>query len=133
MASEYRESTLCDMTEVSAAKKPSTFATIVKLVVSAAAIVVGLFLVFGATTPAVADAVFVGSIALVLAVYLWAGVTKNQARIVSLVLLFVAAYAFLRGFDVLQLAFLRQLGGIAAIVSGVILLIPFIRQLVSKP
>lgn len=121
------------MTEETAVKKPSALATGIKLVVSAAAIIVGLFLVFGSTTPAVADAVFVGSIAAVLAVYLWAGVTKNQARIVAVVLVFVSAYAFLRGFDVLQLQVVRQLGGIAAIVSGVILLIPFIRTLVSKP
>lgn len=121
------------MTEETAAKKPSAVATGIKLVVSAAAIIVGLFLVFGAATPAIADAVFVGSIAAVLAVYLWAGVTRNQARIVAVVLIFVSAYAFLRGFDVLQLQVLRQLGGIAAIVSGVILLIPFIRTLVAKP
>ena len=101
--------------------------TVVKIVVSIAAIVVGLFLVFGATTPAIADGVFVGSIAIVLAVYLWPGVTMGQARTISIVLLLLAAYAFIRGFGLLDLAFLRQLGGIAAIVMGVILLAPFLR------
>ena len=121
------------MTDVTAQKKPSAFATGAKLVVSAAAIIVGIFLVFGATTVVVSDAVFVGSIALVLAVYIWGGVTRNQARLVAVVLVFIAAYAFLRGFGVFELTFVRQLGGIVAIVSGVILLIPFIRQLVTKP
>jgi len=117
----------------SAPASRSTAGSIVKLIVSAAAIVVGVFLVFGATTPTVADAVFVGSIAAVLAVYLWSGVTKNQARVAAVVLVFISAYAFVRGFDLLGLVVLRQLGGIAAIVSGVILLIPFIRGLVAKP
>ncbi len=121
------------MSDASAEKKPSTFAIVIKLAVSAAAIIVGLFLVFGATTEKTADAVFVGSIAAVLAVYLWSGVTRNQARIVAVVLIFVSAYAFIRGFGVLELVFVRQLGGIVAIVSGVILLIPFIRSLVAKP
>jgi len=114
-------------------KSGSAVSTGVKLVVSAAAIIVGLFLVFGAATPAVADGVFVGSIAVVLAVYLWSGVTKNQARIVAGVLVLVALYAYFRGFGVLEGVVLRQLGGIAAIVSGVILLVPLIKTLVSKP
>lgn len=114
-------------------KAVSKVATGVKLVVSAAAIIVGVFLVFGAATPLVADGVFVGSIAVVLAVYLWAGVTRNQSRVVAGVLVLVALYAFFRGFGVLEGVVLRQLGGIAAIVSGIILLLPFIRTLVSKP
>ena len=105
---------------------------IVKFVAAIAAVIVGLFLVFGATSAPVADAVFIGSIALVLAVYVWAGVTPRQAKIVSIVLLFVAAYAFVRGFGLLDLAFLRQLGGIAAIVSGVILGLPFVRSKMGK-
>ena len=109
-----------------AEQKVST-GTVVKLIVSIAAIVVGLFLVFGATTPAIADGVFVGSIALVLAVYLWSGVTVGQARIIAVVLALVALYAFVRGFGLLELAVIRQLGGITAIVSGVILLLPFVR------
>lgn len=108
-------------------KGSSSASTAVKLVVSVAAIVVGLFLVFGATTPAIADGVFVGSIALVLAVYLWSGVTVGQARIIAVVLALVALYAFVRGFGLLELAVIRQLGGITAIVSGVILLLPFVR------
>ncbi len=113
-------------------KPASTVATITKLVVSVAAIAVGLFLVFGATSAPVADAVFVGSIAAVLAVYLWNGVTVGQARLISVVLVFVAAYAFLRGFSVLELTVFRQIGGIAAIVSGVILLLPFLRARFGK-
>lgn len=109
-------------------KGAGTASTAVKLVVSVAAIVVGLFLVFGATTPAIADGVFVGSIALVLAVYLWSGVTAGQARIIAVVLALVALYAFVRGFGLLELALIRQLGGITAIVSGVILLLPFVRS-----
>jgi hypothetical protein len=109
------------------AKGSGSASTAVKLVVSVAAIVVGLFLVFGATTPAIADGVFVGSIALVLAVYLWSGVTVGQARIIAVVLALVALYAFVRGFGLLELAVIRQLGGITAIVSGVILLLPFVR------
>ena len=111
---------------------PSKVGTIVKLVVSVAAIAVGLFLVFGSTTPAVADGVFVGAIALALAVYLWPGVTKGQARIIAVVLLLLAAYAFIRGFGLLELAVLRQLGGITAIVSGVILMLPFVRSRIAK-
>jgi hypothetical protein len=110
-----------------AESKNSTGAA-VKLVVSIAAIVVGLFLVFGATTPAIADGVFVGSISLVLAIYLWSGVTTGQARTLAIVLILLAAYAFIRGFGLLDLAVLRQLGGIAAIVMGVILIIPFLRE-----
>lgn len=113
-------------------KTPSSTDTIVKLVVSIALIAVGLFLVFGATTPAIADGVFVGSIALVGAVYLWPGVTVGQARTVSIVLILLAAYAFVRGFGLMDLVILRQLGGIAAIVSGVILLIPFVRAQLAK-
>lgn len=114
------------------ASAESKTGTVVKLVVSVAAIIVGFFLVFGSTTPAVADGVFVGSIAVVLAIYLWPGVTKNQARIIAVVLLLVAAYAFIRGFGVLELSVLRQLGGITAIVSGVILLLPFVRAQIAK-
>jgi hypothetical protein len=116
--------------ETSAA--PSTAGTIVKLIVSVAAIGVGLFLVFGATTPAVADGVFVGSIALVLAVYLWPGVTVGQGRVISVVLVLVALYAFIRGFGALELSLVRQLGGITAIVSGVILALPFVRAQIAK-
>ena len=114
------------------AEKNAVGGTAVKLVVSVAAIVVGLFLVFGAATPAVADGVFVGSIALVLAIYLWPGVTQGQARTLSVVLILVAAYAFVRGFGLLDLVLLRQLGGIAAIVIGVILLLPFARAQLAK-
>ena len=113
-------------------KPASTVATITKLVVSVAAIAVGLFLVFGATSAPVADAVFVGSIAAVLAVYLWNGVTVGQARLISVVLVFVAAYAFVRGFSLLELTVFRQIGGITAIVSGVILLLPFLRARFGK-
>lgn len=110
-----------------AEKKVST-GTVVKLIVSIAAIIVGLFLVFGAATPAIADGVFVGSIALVLAIYLWPGVTAGQARTASIVLVLLAAYAFIRGFGLIEFIVLRQLGGIAAIVMGVILIIPFLRE-----
>jgi hypothetical protein len=109
------------MAEKTVVRETSAVSTAVKLIVSVAAIVVGLFLVFGATTPAVADGVFVGSIALVLAVYLWTGVTVGQGRVISVVLALVAAYAFI-----------RQLGGITAIVSGVILLLPFVRAQLAK-
>ena len=102
--------------------------TIIKLVVSAIAISGGLFLVFGSTTPVVSDAIFVGGIALVLAVYLWPGVTRNQGRLIAVVLVFIAAYAFVRGFGLLELSLLKQIGGIVAIVSGVILALPFIRR-----
>ena len=121
------------MTDVTAQKRPSGFATATKLVVSAAAIIVGVLLLFGVSPVLISDAIFVGSITLVLAVYLWGGVTRNQARLVSVVLLFVSAYAILRGFGVFELVFVRQLGGIVAIVSGIILLLPFIKQLVTKP
>ena len=116
-----------------AERKPdSTVGTVVKLIVSIAAIVVGLFLVFGAASAPVADAVFVGSIAAVLAVYLWSGVTPGQARLISVVLVFVAVYAFVRGFSLLELTVFRQIGGITAIVSGVILLLPFLRARFGK-
>ncbi|MDZ4045937.1 MAG: hypothetical protein U1E32_09180 [Rhodoglobus sp.] len=120
------------MAEKTVVRETSAVSTAVKLIVSVAAIVVGLFLVFGATTPAVADGVFVGSIALVLAVYLWTGVTVGQGRVISVVLALVAAYAFIRGFGLLELALIRQLGGITAIVSGVILLLPFVRAQLAK-
>lgn len=99
----------------------------VKIIVAIAAIVVGLFLVFFPTTPAVADGVFVGSIAVALAVYLWSGVTATQARTIAIVLLVLAAYAFIRGFGLLDLSILRQVGGIVAIVIGAILLWPSVR------
>jgi hypothetical protein len=114
------------------AERPSQAGVIAKLVVSIAAVAVGLFLVFGSTTPAVADGVFVGSIAVALAVYLWSGVTKNQARVVAVVLVLLAAYAFIRGFGLLELSALRQLGGITAIVIAIILAIPFVRGLITK-
>lgn len=108
-----------------AKKVDSGVGSIVKLVVSIAAIIVGIVLVTGATSTALADGVFVGSIALVLAVYLWSGVTVGQARIIAAVLVLVSLYAFIRGFGALQLEVVRQLGGITAIVSGVILALPF--------
>jgi len=88
--------------------------------------------VFGATTPAIADGLFVGSIALVLAVYLWPGVSSGQVRIVAIVLVLLAIYAFVRGFGLLELTVIRQLGGITAIVSGVILALPFVRSKLAK-
>ena len=63
-----------------------------------------------------------------LAIYLWSGVTTGQARTLAIVLILLAAYAFIRGFGLLDLAVLRQLGGIAAVVMGVILIIPFLRE-----
>lgn len=114
------------------ATAPTLMNLIVKLVVSVAAIGVGLFLVFGATSAPVADGVFVGAIALVLAVYLWPGVSLGQGRVIAVVLVLVALYAFIRGFGALELAVVRQLGGITAIVSGVILLIPFVRAQLAK-
>ncbi|MDO7881495.1 hypothetical protein [Antiquaquibacter soli] len=111
---------------------PRTGSTVAKIAVSVAAIAVGLFLVFGATTPAIADGVFVGSIALVLAVYLWSGVTAGQARVLAVVLVLVALYAFIRGFGVLELVVVRQVGGITAIVSGVILVFPFVRAKLAE-
>ena len=117
---------------MSEARRTSTVGTVIKLIVSIAAIVVGVFLVFGATSAPVSDAVFIGSIAAVLAVYLWNGVTVGQARLISVVLVFVAAYAFVRGFSLLELTVFRQIGGITAIVSGVILLLPFLRARFGK-
>ena len=110
----------------------SSVGTALQVIVSLAAIGVGLFLVFGAASGLVADAIFVGSIAVALAIYLWSGVTKGQSRIVAVVLLLVALYAFIRGFGVLELTVIRQLGGIAAIVSGVVLGIPFVRSLAAS-
>lgn len=106
-----------------------TVGTVLQVIVSIAAIGVGLFLVFGAASGLVADAIFVGSIAVTLAIYLWSGVTAGQSRIVAIVLILVAIYAFIRGFGLLELTVIRQLGGIAAIVSGVVLIIPFLRSL----
>lgn len=120
------------MAESTPRSATSTTSTVVKLVVSVAAIVVGLFLVVAATSAPVADGVFVGSIAIVLAVYLWSGVSKSQSRIIAVVLLLVALYAFIRGFGALELAVVRQLGGITAIVIGVILALPFVREQIAK-
>jgi hypothetical protein len=114
------------------AENDTSTGTVIKLVVSIGAILVGLFLVFAGTTPAIADGIFVGSIALVVAIYLWPGVTQGQARTLAVVMILLAAYAFVRGFGLLDLVLLRQLGGIAAIVSGVILLLPFVRQQMAK-
>ena len=50
----------------------------------------------------------------------------------AIVLILVAAYAFIRGFGLLDLAVLRQLGGITAIVSGVILLLPTVKAAIAK-
>lgn len=110
----------------------SKTASAVKLIASIAAVAVGLFLVFGASTPAVADGLFVGGIALVLAVYLWPGVSSGQARIIAIVLLLLAIYAFVRGFGLLNLTIIRQLGGITAIVAGVLLALPFVRSRFAK-
>lgn len=109
-----------------------TVGTVLQVIVSIAAIGVGLFLVFGAASGLVADAIFVGSIAVTLAIYLWSGVTAGQSRIVAIVLILVAIYAFIRGFGLLELTVIRQLGGIAAIVSGVVLIIPFLRSLAAS-
>lgn len=120
------------MAESTPRSATSTTSSVVKLVVSVAAIGVGLFLVFAATSAPVADGVFVGSIAIVLAVYLWSGVSPGQSRIIAVVLLLVALYAFIRGFGALELAVVRQLGGITAIVIGVILALPFVREQIAK-
>jgi hypothetical protein len=49
------------------------------------------------------------------------------------VLILLAAYAFVRGFGLLDLALLRQIGGAGAILFGIILLIPVIRAMASRP
>lgn len=113
-------------------KQSGIIADAVRSIASLAAIAVGLFLVFGSTSPVVADAVFVGSIAIVLAVWLWPGATKGQSRVTSVVLVLLAAYAFVRGFEWLELSLLRQLGGITAIVAGVILLLPLVRAWMDR-
>jgi hypothetical protein len=107
-------------------------AEVVRVVVSLAMIGVGLFLVFASTPDKVADAVFVASIALALAVWLWPGASKGQARVISLVLVLLAAYAVVRGFGLFELELLRRLGGITAIVMGVILLIPVVRAWMAR-
>jgi hypothetical protein len=50
----------------------------------------------------------------------------------AIVLILVAAYAFICGFGLLELAVLRRLGGITAIVSGVILLLPTVKAAIAK-
>ncbi len=100
-----------------------------RIVLSALAISIGLFLIFSPTTPAVADGLFVGAIALVLALYVWPGVSSGTARLVALVLMLLAAYAVIRGFGLLELAFVRQVGGVAAILIGVVLLVPSVRAI----
>ena len=110
----------------------SSASAAVKLAAAIIAVVVGLFLVFASTTPGVADALFVGAIAVALAVYLWSGVTAREAKIVAVILIFVAAYAFIRGFGWLELALLREIGGIVAIVFGVVLVLPFVRSMMVK-
>jgi hypothetical protein len=114
------------------AEKPSSASAAVKLVAAIIAVVVGLFLVFASTTPGVADALFIGAIAVALAVYLWSGVTAREAKIVAVILIFVAAYAFIRGFGWLELNLLREIGGIVAIVFGVVLVLPFVRAQLAK-
>lgn len=104
----------------------------VKLVAAIAAIVVGIFLLVGSTNDIVADALFVGTIALVSGIYLWSGVTSGQSKVIALVLLLVAAYAFIQGFGLFDLTIIRRLGGIFAVVSGVVMVIPFIVSLVKK-
>ncbi|MBX3093452.1 MAG: hypothetical protein KF680_02760 [Cryobacterium sp.] len=106
---------------------PGVGAQLVRVVASAAMIGIGLFLVLGNTPEGVADGIFVGSISIALAIWLWPGASTGQARVVSIVLVLLAAYAFVRGFGLLELSLLRQLGGIAAIVMGVILLLPVAR------
>jgi membrane-bound ClpP family serine protease len=110
----------------------SSASAAVKLVAAIIAVVVGLFLVFASTTPGVADALFVGAIAVALAVYLWSGVTPRESKIVAVILIFVAAYAFIRGFGWLELNLLREIGGIVAIVFGVVLVLPFVRAQMAK-
>lgn len=105
---------------------------VLRIIVSVLAIGVGLFLLLAPTAPAIADGVFVGSIALLLAVYIWPGLPANTARLVAIVLILLAAYAFIRGFGLLELAILRQIGGAAAVLSGLVLLIPAIRGRVAK-
>lgn len=51
---------------------------------------------------------------------------------IAVVLILLAAYAFVRGFEWLELSRLRQLGGITAIVMGVILLLPLVRAWMNR-
>jgi hypothetical protein len=104
----------------------------VKIVAAVAAIVVGVFLVFFPSTPALADGIFVAALALAAAVFLWTGVTTAQARTVAIVLLVLAAYALIRGFGLLELNLLRQVGGIIAIGAGAVLLWPAVRGKLGK-
>lgn len=121
------------MSEVAPKKDSrSTASAAVKLVAAIIAVVVGLFLVFASTTPGVADALFVGAISIALAVYLWSGVTPRESKIVAVILIFVAAYALIRGFGWLELALLREIGGIVAIVFGVVLVLPFVRSMMAE-
>ena len=78
------------------AESKNSTGAVVKLVVSIAAIVVGLFLVFGATTPAIADGVFVGSISLVLAIYLWLFDASVMVSTISLAGLSLAVFVRLK-------------------------------------
>lgn len=111
---------------------PGVVAQTIRIIASVAMIAVGVFLALGATSDGVADSIFVGSVAIALAIWLWPGASKGQARVVSIVLLLLAAYAFVRGFGLLELSLLRQLGGIALIVMGVILLLPVVRTWLAQ-
>jgi hypothetical protein len=111
---------------------PTTRFSAVRAIAAAAAIIVGIVLLVAPTTPAVADGLFVGSIALLLAIYVWPGLPGNTPRLVAIVLILLAAYAFVRGFGLLELSILRQLGGGAAILFGIILLVPVIRGIASR-
>lgn len=106
--------------------------SVVKLVAAIAAIVVGVFLIFFPSTPALADGIFVAALALAAALFLWSGVTTAQARTVAIVLMVLAAYALIRGFGLLELTLLRQLGGILAIACGAVLAWPAIRGKLGK-
>jgi hypothetical protein len=100
----------------------------VRIAVALAATAVGVFLLLGTTSAAASEGVFIGSIALVLAIYVWPGLTKAMARVVAVVLVLVGLYAFVRGFELMDLSVLRQIGGAVAILSGVILLLPLVRR-----
>lgn len=103
----------------------STFSKIIKIIGAVASIIVGLILLVSPSDSVTAESMFIGTIALVCAVYIFNGLDKKQGRIVATVLFLLALYAFAKAFDLFDTSIIRRVAGGVGLVSGFILLLPF--------
>jgi uncharacterized membrane protein HdeD (DUF308 family) len=99
-----------------------------KVIGAAAAVVIGGVLLLSPNNSTTAEAIFVGTIALVCGLYVVNGTTKKQGMIIAAVLFLLAVYSFAKAFEIFDTALIRRIAGGFAVVSGIILAIPALKS-----